>query len=351
MNKEQLIEHLGKSTSGDRASILADDNYRNLITRNGATLHLHTELSNVRGVLKPKTFLSADFEKLKTEDVTSLAFDVSILAIRSLSVATGKMDGLGAFGGLVDESDKTDAYESVEKTARNGATRELHEELAELGLTTNFKVPEVPALPIIAHNDDFIIKKWDPRTTNNVFAVNAFCFPCEMSVDEMDRLVREQKIDAEKAVEIGGLKKISLFEALCAYKTGDKERDYRYAHEYFAHWAIAADLIRRNYPVHKQSEAFKKLALDIQEAMQDINPDCRLDLLAVAREFLPKSLQKDYAKNERGLLKHLDICLGLPVGTFEKTTKATRVAAKNKQHYKKILGELRRNSKTTQKRP
>ncbi|GEM_PF-7100378 len=143
---------------------------------------------------------------------------------------------LAHFGGLSEECD-TVKNDSVQ-TGKNNACREGREEMAELlGCEPNLDVSKYQLL-YVARDDDFFIRN------GKGFAVNASLHTYKMNDELYESLFpngatrRDRDENHEGVEETSHAEVVSFFDAL---KMQDK---YRYAHEYFALWAMAAQVMQ-----------------------------------------------------------------------------------------------------------
>ena len=271
----KMIAQAQKGTP--RAKLLKDDEIRKAVLSSGANVTLYTG--------KPHTANSAK-EALS---------DVYIgLILRKNRF--GKLDGLGALGGLAERTD-AQAFKKLNKLQRleligqkddvildgttptlttnltlirrNNVLREMREELADLGIsdiTINPKDLVLVEMPKVK-DDNYMINIWNGQ--GECFAITPFCHLYEDKIGLIDEISRraKQKVGGEAVT----YKKIPLFEALSAYghvgtpacslEDGrDAEKDYRYPHEYLAAWRLAAQLLEY------QEDRMVALAQEVQES-------------------------------------------------------------------------------------
>jgi len=244
-----------------RAKLLKNDEIRKAVLSSGANVTLYTG--------KPHTANSA-------KDALSDVYIGLILRKNRF----GKLDGLGALGGLAERTDAT-AFRRLNKLQRlaligqkddvildgttpilttnldlirqNNVLREMREELADLGITNitidakDLVLVEMPKVK----DDNYMINIWNGK--GECYAITPFCHLYEDKIGLIDEISHraQQKVGGEAVTYM----KIPLFEALMAY--GHKgsplfsledgrhaKKDYRYPHEYLTAWRLAADLLK-----------------------------------------------------------------------------------------------------------
>lgn len=228
----------------------------------------------------------------------------------------GKLDGLGAFGGLAERTPRQEfeRMTTEEKIAcaaqkddvvvcrgtpllttdidiirKKNALRELREELGDLGIADtelNASKLELISMPKVK-DDNFAINIWNG--TGECFAINPYCHIYHDNSGVLNKIL--QQAQASQTGEVASFKKIPLLDALGAYGHKGVEacledgrsatEDYRYPHEYLAAWGLASQLLEHR-PEQLVSLAkavqsrnshhisFKTLALKTGQEMEDV---------------------------------------------------------------------------------
>lgn len=228
----------------------------------------------------------------------------------------GRLDGLGAFGGLAERTSQQEFERMTtdEKIARatqkddiiisqgtpllttnidiirkKNALRELREELDDLGIAgTQLNDSRLELIPMPKVKDDnFAINIWNG--TGECFAINPYCHIYHDNSGILNKIL--QQAQASQTGEVASFKKMPLLDALGAYghKGSDAcledgrsaTEDYRYPHEYLAAWGLASKLLEHRpeclvslaKTVQSQNHhpiSFKTLALKTGQDMEDI---------------------------------------------------------------------------------
>lgn len=313
MNREQVLDLIANAPKGEeRAKLLENPEIRKAVLSSGANVTIYSGEINSE----------AKFSKGMFADV--------FIGLIQRKNKKGKLDGLGALGGLAERTDKEEFYllsdeqkreligkkddvivkdgeviliDDIDIIRKNNVLREMSEELSDIGITDvviNKENMELIAMPMVK-DDNYMTNIWDGK--GECFAISPYCHVYKDEEGLIDEIVkRSQEQECGEVVEY---KKVNLFDALKAYGNigkGDKalengrnaEKDYRYPHEYLTAWALAAKLIDGdskkmvNLAVDLQNScnhriSFEILAKDTKQSMDDI-----ADILGVSEETLFK---------------------------------------------------------------
>ncbi len=313
MNREQVLDLIANAPKGEeRAKLLENPEIRKAVLSSGANVTIYSGEINSE----------AKFSKGMFADV--------FIGLIQRKNKKGKLDGLGALGGLAERTDKEEFYllsdeqkreligkkddvivkdgeviliDDIDIIRKNNVLREMSEELSDIGITDvviNKENMELIAMPMVK-DDNYMTNIWDGK--DECFAISPYCHVYKDEEGLIDEIVkRSQEQECGEVVEY---KKVNLFDALKAYGNigkGDKtlengrnaEKDYRYPHEYLTAWALAAKLIDGdskkmvNLAVDLQNScnhriSFEILAKDTKQSMDDI-----ADILGVSEETLFK---------------------------------------------------------------
>ena len=297
--RKSALELIAKTPKGDaRADLLRDENIRSAVLSSGANV----------------TIYSGDVVSGANNVGDKLA-GVSVgLVLRKNR--QGKLDGLGALGGLAERTDlsefesmsdsekrklisvKDDVIEidgapvlitDIDIICRKNVLREFREELADLSIddiVINVDDLELVPMPHVK-DDNFIINIWNG--VGNCFAVTPYCHIYKDKTGVIDKICL--RATEKNGGEASGYKKIGLVDALCAYGNvatsdirledgRDALRDFRYPHEYLTCWALASKLL--NSPieflelaslVQQKSDhlvSFQKIALATSQTVENV---------------------------------------------------------------------------------
>ena len=313
LDREQVLDLMAKTPKGDdRAKLLENPEIRNAVLSSGANVTIYSGEINIEAETSKKLFS-----------------DVFIgLILRKNK--RGKLDGLGALGGLAERTNeddfkvlseeerhrligqKDDVIEKYGKAfltkdiniiRKNNVLREVREELFDLGITDisiNPEGLELVEMPNVK-DDNYMTNIWDGK--GECFAISPYCHIYKDDMGLIDKIVECSK--EQECGEVVEYKKINLFDALKAYGNvgkGDKalengrsaEKDYRYPHEYLTAWALASKLLNGdsrkmvNLAVDVQNScshriSFERIAKDTKQNMADI-----AEILGVSDETLFK---------------------------------------------------------------
>ncbi len=311
-NRAEILSLIASTPKGaERAKLLENEEFRNLVLNSGANVTIYT------GDVKPDA-----------ETVTQMLSDVYIGLIQRKN-RRGNFDGLGALGGLAERTNVAD-FESlsteekiklasvkddviiadgkpllitdIDVIRKNNVLREMREELANLGIqdiSLNPQNLELISMPKVK-DDNYMINIWDGN--GECYAVNPYCHVYKDTLGIIDSIV--QNASEQIGGEASGYKKIPIIEALTAYGNMDSEqtlengrsatKDYRYPHEYLACWALASKLLNGDDEkmvqlamiVQRKCEhpiSFAKIADDTSQRMEDI-----ADVLKIKPETLER---------------------------------------------------------------
>lgn len=209
--------------------------------------------------------------------------------------------GLAHFGGLSEECDTVKG--DPVQTGKNNACREGREEMAELlGSEPDLDVARFYRL-YMAHDDGFFIRN------GKGFAVNASLHAYEMDEKLYNALFpngttrRDRHPDHVGAEETSHAEVISFFDAL------KRQDDYFYAHEYFALWVMAAQILdcdvvdladKVNADMDSKRVDFNKVAArmhtDLKTLEKYLGPDCAGQLTRYEEKHLKKPPVKKFGR-------------------------------------------------------
>ena len=260
--KRLLLEQLATLDEPDRAKLLYTGNNRALVTSYGANTTFYS--GNVR---------EGNCAEEKLEGI--------ILSLIKRKNRIGAADGIGAIGGqtdLADHADLTDPIEITKVTLR----RELTEETADFGVditALNFDTSKLVHVDLAVIDDAYIIRN------GRGSAIDPHCYLYKLDAP-ISTLPRTGEV---KATGEGELLEITLFEALKRSGANDLTYDYRYPHEYFAAWKLAADLLGNKGP------ALQKLAAEVQTSILQEGGTHKIDLEAIARKMAVEFTDMDRA--------------------------------------------------------
>lgn len=299
MNRNEALSKIATTPRGnERALLLLDDAFRNLVLSSGANVTIYE--GDVCNGCTIKEMLN----------------NVYIGLIQRKN-KHGNFDGLGALGGLaertnIDDFSNMTSHErrklvgykddiilvdniptlvfDMDIIRKNNVMREMGEELGDLGITNitinphNMVLIEMPKVK----DDNYMINIWDGN--GECFAITPYCHIYKDDSHIIDKIIK--KSDEQEYGEVSEYKKIPLFEALKAYgNTGNKlcsledgrdgKKDYRYPHEYLCAWGLATRLLKHDeekiirLASELQSEtnhliSFKKIALATKQSMDDV---------------------------------------------------------------------------------
>lgn len=276
LTREVALKKIAETPLGQkRAELLKNDDFRNLLLSSGANVTLYCGTPH-----NAKT----------AKDALSNVY----IGLIQRKNKKGRLDGLGALGGLAERTpesyfnqlsdlDKINLLKSKDDIVLDGAhpvltkdiniirknnvLREMREELDDLGITDVSINPTKLVLIPMPHvrDDNYMINIWDGH--GECYAITPYCHIYEDTTGLID------KISSHALEKDGGeavcFKKIPLFDALSAYGhigTSDcsledgrnAAKDYRYPHEYLASWGLAAKLFEY------QSQRMIALAQEVQ---------------------------------------------------------------------------------------
>jgi len=259
----------------ERALLLKDDDFRAAVLSSGANVTIYSGRPH-----------NAETAKEALSDV--------YIGLLQRKNKQGKLDGLGALGGMAERTREEEFYmldelkrldligqkddvildgmhpiltSDINIIRKNNVLRELREELNDLGITDITIQPdklELIDMPKVK-DDNFMINIWNGQ--GECFAITPYCHIYEDKTGLIDEIsFRAKEKSGGEAVTY---KKIALFDALMAYgnlaSDGNSledgrsaDRDYRYPHEYLTAWALAAKLL------HHQPERMIALAQEVQ---------------------------------------------------------------------------------------
>ena len=280
MTKQQeALAKIATTPKGeDRAKLLQDEAFRSLLLNSGANV----------------TFFSGE---IKSANSFKEALEDVFVGLIQRKNRQGKLDGLGALGGLAERT-TTEQFESLspkDKEAlvghkddilvkqgivhltndmdiirQNNVLREMREELNDLGIDNitidPLKLHLVKAPKV--KDDNYIINIWDGKGA--CFAVTPYCHLYKVDVGLLDRIAVAAK--EKNGGEATSFNKIPLFQTLSAYgNTAGKDaaledgrsatKDYRYPHEYLAVWYLACQLLEY------KSDKFLQLTQEVQKSV------------------------------------------------------------------------------------
>ena len=260
LTRKDALKQIAQASKGEeRQELLKDDSFRSLVLSSGANVTL---------------CCGAPHNAQTAKDSLSNVY----IGLIQRKNKKGKLDGLGALGGLAERTseDEFESLSSLEKSnlieqkddiildgaypiltkdiniiRKNNVLREMREELDDLGvkdITINPDKLELISMPNVK-DDNYMVNIWDGQ--GECYAITPFCHIYEDTsglINEISRRALEK--DGGEAV---CYKKIPLFEALSAYGNKghpscsledgrDAEKDYRYPHEYLAAWGLASKL-------------------------------------------------------------------------------------------------------------
>ena len=331
MNKERVLELMAKTSKGEeRAKLLENSEIRNAVLSSGANVTIYSGEINLEARMSKGIFA-----------------DVFIGLIQRKN-RKGKLDGLGALGGLAERTDenyfsslsdddkvqlvgkKDDVIakegvvvltDDIDVIRKNNVLREMSEELFDIGITDiviDKEKMELIAMPMVK-DDNYMTNIWDGK--GECFAISPYCHIYKDEEGLIDEIVkRSQEQETGEVVEY---KKVNLFDALKAYGhigKDDKalengrnaEKDYRYPHEYLAAWALASKLL------HGDPIKMVNLAVDVQNSCNH-----RISFARIAKDT--KQSMEDVAK-----------ILGVSDETLFKMEKATEIAFGYKMSQEKL---------------
>ena len=304
------LSRIGSLPKGEeRKKLLQDDAFRSLLLSSGANVTLYSG-----------EVMNAENKSASLEQALSGVY-VGLIQRRN---RFGKLDGLGALGGLaertsdeefnaLDEAERLKLVEqkddvilqsgrpvltkNIDVIRQKNVLREMREELDDLGIQGIAIDPsklELVPMPKVK-DDNFLINIWGG--TGPCFAITPYCHLYKDSEGLMDKIIANTK--EKEGGEATSYQKIPLFNALGAYgNKGSQDcqledgrsavKDYRYPHEYLAVWALAAKLL--NYDPQKmvalseevQSSvnhriSFVKLAETTGQTLSDLAHVLKLD--------------------------------------------------------------------------
>lgn len=263
--KQQFLEKLAQTPKGQARAELLKNGGRDLVLNSGANVTMYC--GNVC---------------TDCENVTDILRNIYLGVIQRKNTQ-GKLDGLGALGGLAERTSKQEfnALSQSEKQLLvgkkddvimengeiilttnmaqirvNNVLREMREELTDLGVecpTLMLQKLELISMPNVK-DDNYIINIWNGD--KECFAVNPYCHIYHDQEGIIDTILRKSQ-ETTPTGEVAGFKKIPLIEALGAFGhigTGENvledmrsaDKDYRYPHVYLAVWALAGKLLNHN---------------------------------------------------------------------------------------------------------
>ncbi|MBQ2884605.1 MAG: hypothetical protein IJE43_12650 [Alphaproteobacteria bacterium] len=300
MNKEQVLELIAQTPKGEeRAKLLENPEIRTAVLSSGANVTLYCG--------------DVDTSAKHSKGIFANVF-VGLIQRKNRS---GKLDGLGALGGLAERTDerefcflsdeskkqlvgkKDDVVEKngqiyltkdIDIIRKNNVLREMQEELCDIGITDvtiNPNKMELIEMPNVK-DDNYMTNIWDGK--GECFAISPYCHVYKDDEGLIDEIVKRSREQATG--EVVEYKKVNLFDALSAYGhigRGDKalengrnaEKDYRYPHEYLAAWALASKLLGGdaksmvNLAVDVQNScghriSFERIAKDTKQSIDDV---------------------------------------------------------------------------------
>ena len=276
LTPKDALKQIAQATKGkERQELLKDGNFRSLVLSSGANVTL---------------YCGAPHNAQSAKDSLSNVY----IGLIQRKNKKGKLDGLGALGGLAERTseeefaslsarDKINLIQQkddiisdgthpvltkdINIIRKNNVLREMREELDDLGikdLTINPDKLELISMPNVK-DDNYMVNIWDGQ--GECYAITPYCHIYEDTTGLID------KISSHALEKDGGeavcFKKIPLFDALSAYGhigTSDcsledgrnAAKDYRYPHEYLASWGLAAKLFEY------QSQRMIALAQEVQ---------------------------------------------------------------------------------------
>ena len=261
-NKSSVLNLMASTPKGvKRASLLKNEDLRNVVLSSGANVTIYT------GEVKSDG-----------DNVVEALSNVHVGLIQRKN-RHGNFDGLGALGGLAERTDAAEfeALSLVEKLElvtkkddvilldgaavliddidiirQNNVQREMQEELANLNIA-NIKINpqdmELISMPKVK-DDNYMINIWDGQ--GECYAISPYCHIYHDKQGIVDSIIENAK--EEIGGEVAEYKKIALIDALGAYgQKGVKYcledgrnavKDYRYPHEYLACWGLASKLLK-----------------------------------------------------------------------------------------------------------
>ena len=324
-NREDALTKITKTPKGsERAKLLKDDDFRNLVLSSGANVTIY------EGQIKEGA-----------SSIKEAISDVYIGLIQRKN-KKGNFDGLGALGGLAERTSLEEFNElssserrklvgkkddvilvdnfplltfDIDIIRKNNVMREMSEELADLGIndiTINPSKMELTSMPNVK-DDNFMINIWDGN--GECYAITPYCHTYKDDTGLIDTIIKRS--NEQENGEVAEYKKVPLFEALKSYGnrgyTAHKledgrnaKKDYRYPHEYLASWALASKLLEHDekkmemLAIELQQEtnhliSFKNIAKATSIKMEDIAKTLGLDIHTL--EKMETSMQ-DIHKNK-----------------------------------------------------
>ena len=287
MTYKEALEKLRGMSAQERARFLENSKNRAAILSSGANVNIYAG------------------ELIKGETLKE-AFSKVFIGLIQRKNRFGKLDGLGALGGLVERTSTEELldkkqispkevhqkilaklfnqkddiiYNAITKKYEittdiniiriNNVLREMKEELADLGIegiSINPDKLELISMPEVK-DDNYIINIWNGE--GNSYAVNPYSHLYKDETGLLDILVEKAK-ERENGEATKFIKK-PLFDALSAYgnkPTGNEpiledgrvaNKDYRYTHEYLAAWALASNLLNHD------PKKLLQLAIEVQK--------------------------------------------------------------------------------------
>ena len=278
LTQSDALRIIADTSRGDeRAKLLEDDAFRRLVLNSGANVTIFDG--------KPK---EGNTFKERFEDIY-----VGLIQRKNKH---GKLDGLGALGGMAERTSmaqflglsekeremllgqkddvimadgKVILTDDMDIIRKNNVLREMREELEDLGIkgiTLNPDKLQLVPMPCVK-DDNYMINIWDGK--GDCFAVTPYC---HLYKDEENLLDTIAAMATERAGgEAVTYKKVPLFEALSAFgNIADKEsaledgrsavKDYRYPHEHLAVWFLASKFLEHD------AEKFIALAQEVQKS-------------------------------------------------------------------------------------
>ena len=321
---EQALQRIADLPKGeDRKKLLQDEDFRRLVLSSGANVTIYS------GNIKSDKSISL-------EEALSGVY-VGLIQRKNRS---GKLDGLGALGGLAERTSEEEFYglgqekrtelinqrddvvlqsnipvltRDINVIRQKNVLREMREELDDLGIQDLSIDParlELISMPKVK-DDNYMINIWSG--TGKCFAISPYCHLYEDTEGLIDKIIAHEQ--EKEGGEVSSYKKIPLFKALGAYGNHGTEgcqledgrsadQDYRYPHEYLTVWALAAKLL--NYDEDKMIA----LASEVQSSVSHVISFSKLaeatgqtlDDLAAVLKLMPNTIRK-MEQNNQDILK------------------------------------------------
>ena len=262
ISSKKALEKIASTPKGElRAILLKDEEIRAAVLNSGANVTIYSG-------------------KVKTAPTAQAVLSDVYIGLIQRKNKKGKLDGLGALGGMAERTSQEDFSQMTELERvnlvgkkddiildgmhpvritdmniirQNNVLRELKEELNDLSINDiTLETQKLELIPMPKVKDDnYMINIWEGK--GECYAVTPYCHIYKDDTGLIDEIAK--RAAEQHGGEAVTYKKINLFEALSAYgNKGDKEnsledgrssdKDYRYPHEYLTAWGLAAKLMK-----------------------------------------------------------------------------------------------------------